>query len=381
MTSKTLATSLLRFKRPALILLVVWTLAGLSFGGIFVLIDIRNESPVTVMATNLARYYGWGVLSPMVYIFARRFDVLKPRARWRNVSFNLLLGAAISISYAVVFILIGRWFENGNSAEYGSLWSALQQQIPIATFYTVISFYLPTILTVHAILFFQNYLSEEAENAELRAELSEAQLSAMKMQLHPHFLFNSLHSISSLIPLDPIRANTMVALLGDFLRQTLEHSSEQFVTLKQEIEFSRLYLKIEETRFEDRLSVRFDVDREILSVEVPHLILQPLIENAVKHGIAPDPEPGQIVIRARRNDRKLILQIGNTLPSNNGGSDPTTQTMTGFGITNVRKRLEHIYNDAASLEIAERSPHGFEVNITIPLAARTTVEAARDLDI
>src|SRR5947199_9074632 len=118
------------------------------------------------------------------------------------------------------------------------------------------------------------------------------------MQLHPHFLFNTLHSISSLVLEDPPKANSMIARLGDFLRLTLDHSNQQVVTLKEETEFVRCYLEIEQVRFGDRLTVAFKIEPATVGAEVPHLILQPLVENAIQHAIAPHATPGRIEIAA-----------------------------------------------------------------------------------
>src|SRR5688500_6358034 len=149
------------------------------------------------------------------------------------------------------------------------------------------------VLLSHASNYYQRY-----REGELRA--SQAQLQALKMQLHPHFLFNSLHSISALVHTDPEAADRMIARLGDFLRMTLENSAVQEVSLRQELEFLNCYLDIERIRFRDRLTTRLDVDPQTLSCRVPNLILQPLVENAIRHGVAPRSAPGHVEVRAER---------------------------------------------------------------------------------
>lgn len=357
--------------RPALILFVVWTLAGLSFGGIFALVgNVRNEPFLTVLLSNLSRYYAWGALSPLFYLFAKRFAVLGSENRLINVTLNIAFGAVVSIAYALSFVVVGHYFENPAYTEAGSMSAAIRQLLPISTFYTLISFYLPTILAVHAILFFKDYLAEESKNADLRAQLSNAELAALKMQIHPHFLYNSLHAVSSLIMVDPSRANRMVALLGDFLRLTLDHSGEQMVSLEEELRFLRCYLEIEQTRFEDRLSVNFDVDDDLLDVAVPHLILQPLAENAVKHGIAPYSERGTINIIVKRAANGLRVQIVDSGP---GGNKITAGDVfgNGLGIANVKSRLDRIYGADATLTIAENTPRGCRAELAIPILPLT----------
>jgi LytS/YehU family sensor histidine kinase len=129
------------------------------------------------------------------------------------------------------------------------------------------------------------------------------------MQLHPHFLFNTLHSISSLVLEDPAKANSMIAQLGDFLRLTLENSNQQMVSLKEETEFLRCYLEIEQVRFGDRLTVALELEPQTLSVQVPHLILQPVVENAIQHAIAPRATRGQINIEAKRLNNLVRLEV------------------------------------------------------------------------
>lgn len=364
-----IAQRIKKLMRPALILFVVWTLAGLSFGGIFALVgNVRNEPFLTVLISNLSRYYVWGALSPLFYVFAKRFAVLGSENRLTNVALNLAFGVAVSIAYALSFVVVGRYFESAAYTEAGSVSAAIRQLLPISTFYTLISFYLPTILTVHAILFFKDYVTEESKNAELRAQLSNAELNALKMQLHPHFLYNSLHAVSSLIVVDPSRANRMVALLGDFLRLTLDHSGAQLVSLEEELRFLKCYLEIEETRFEDRLSVNFDVDDDLLGVAVPHLILQPLAENAVKHGIAPYSERGAIDIIVKRSADGLCVEIVDSGPGGNKTS-PADVFGNGVGIANVRSRLERIYGAKATLTITKNPPRGCRAELAIPILA------------
>src|SRR5262249_29158966 len=153
--------------------------------------------------------------------------------------------------------------------------------------------------------------------------LAQAQLSALKMQVHPHFLFNTLHSISALLHCDVEAADRMVARLGDFLRLTLDHSGDQEVTLEQELEFLRCYLDIELTRFQDRLTVNLDIEPATLEAQTPNLILQPIVENAIRHGIATRIEPGRIEISSARRGGRLRIEVRDDGPgfaSNSNGA-------------------------------------------------------------
>jgi LytS/YehU family sensor histidine kinase len=187
------------------------------------------------------------------------------------------------------------------------------------------------------------------------------------MQLHPHFLFNTLHSISSLVLDDPPKATSMIARLGDFLRLTLDHSDQQLVTLQQELEFVRCYLEIEQVRFGERLKVEYQVEPGTTSAQVPHLILQPLVENAVQHAIAPRTERGTITISARRTESLLELEVRDS------GAGAVTATILsnghGLGLTNVRARLAGLYGSAAYFEANRGADSGLTARIRIPFQA------------
>lgn len=371
MNSKTgnIFRKLSEYKRSALIVFIIWTLVGLFFGAfgvIAVSADNRTASALDIFTDSFVRAYIWGALSPLVYVFALRFMVDPRRLDYRIIAYNLAFGIVLTFAYAWICIGVSRLVNPNYFDVFPSFWIFVKRQVVIFSWYTFISLYTPTFLTIQSLLFLRNYRNEEAKNASLRAELSNAQLTALKMQLHPHFLFNSLHSISSLILLDPKRANTMVALLGDFLRQTLEHSNDQMVTLADELEFLRCYLDIEKTRFDDRLSVNFDVEQGVLDAEVPHLIVQPLVENAVKHGISPYSTPGHIEITAKREGDVLLLRV-----KNSGGGTPGTPAGTrenGLGLLNVESRLKNIYGDNAGFSVVDLGEKGFAAELTIPFS-------------
>lgn len=361
---------ILRYKQSFLLLLGIWTLVALAFSGVELVASGPENRPVslwTVVTGNLVRAYAWGALSPLIYWFARRHRIDPRRISWLKVEYNLGFGLFLSLIYPWLTLLIGNAMGAGFSPKVLP-WGVLITRQLVYTWYTLISFYLPTFLAIQALLFLRSYREEEAKNAALTAAVSKAQLDALKMQLHPHFLFNSLHAISSLILVEPNRANKMVALLGDFLRQTLDHSQEQMVTLEEELAFLRCYLAIEETRFEDRLSVQFDIDPSILDAFVPHMIMQPLVENAVKHGIAPFAAPGQILVEAQRKGDELVLAVHD---SGAGAPNPeslTTGPSDGVGMANVRSRLICIYGDAARVVSQTASVDGYRVELTIPLS-------------
>src|SRR6185369_4509061 len=196
----------------------------------------------------------------------------------------------------------------------------------------------------------------EIHAAALEAQLAQAQLQTLKMQLQPHFLFNTLNSISALNHEDPRAANRMIARLSELLRLTLENDGAQEVSLHQELDFLKRYLEIQQVRFGDRLKVHFDVAPETMDARVPNLLLQPLVENAIQHGLAPFSAPGEIHIHASRENGLLCLRIADSgpgLPASTPSGAPD-----GIGLANTRARLQQLYGDAHRFELRNGAQRG-----------------------
>lgn len=213
----------------------------------------------------------------------------------------------------------------------------------------------------YALVYARQLHDRELREAQLETELLSAHLNVLKMQLQPHFLFNTLNSISSLMYADVGAADRMVARLADFLRQTLRTIDTQEVTLQEEMNFLTLYLDIERTRLRDRLDVCLDVDEGARVALVPHLILQPLVENAIRHAIAPRVEGGRVTILAKRQGDRLQLVVRDDGPGLQ--SDPNT---TGLGLQNTRQRLQHLYPGTHRFLIRNGPDGGAEVEVEIP---------------
>jgi len=201
-------------------------------------------------------------------------------------------------------------------------------------------------------------------NAQLETRLVRASLDALKMQLHPHFLFNTLNSITSLIRNGRTQeAEEIVAGLGELLRRSLEHRQEAKETLEHELEFLHHYLEIESIRFQDRLEVEFDIAPQCRPALVPSLMLQPLVENAMKHGISKDPAARRLRIAAARDGTRLILTVyndGPALPKDDAAMS------RGIGVQNTITRLGMLYGDTARLWLRDQPPHGVRAEIIIP---------------
>jgi two-component system, LytTR family, sensor kinase len=353
--------------RRAALFFVGWTLVSIIFAGISYAAAIGENNKefgfVSALRLNLVQFYLWAILSPLVFRFSRRFPIeLRPL----NVR-NLLLYFPALISFAgihqvlhlaVLWSIIPRWRQ-----KYPALIDCYRAYFAFG-FYIDLIIALLIVIAVHALLYYQNFRASELAQSTLKAQLAQAQLRALKMQLQPHFLFNTLHSISSLVLEDPSKANSMIARLGDFLRLTVENSEQQLVTLEEEAEFLRCYLDIEQVRFGDRLTIAFELEPQTLSAQVPHLILQPVVENAVQHAIAPRATRGHINIQAKRLNSLLWVAV-----SDNGRgitSNAISPTKKCVGLTNVRNRLQQVYGSDFRFELTNGKNGGVTVVMEIP---------------
>lgn len=223
--------------------------------------------------------------------------------------------------------------------------------------------YAMTVAATQAFFYYRSFQQGQLRTAHLQAQLANANLTALKMQLHPHFLFNALHSISALQMTDREAAQKMTALLGDFLRMTLRDLDRQEIPLRQEFEFLERYLAIEQMRFGSRLRFSVEAASEILDAAVPQLILQPIVENAVRHGIAPYGCGGEIVVRAVRDADRLLLTVQDSGP---GILEHRLDASLGLGLSNTRARLSLLYGTAQQLALENLAGGGFCVRIEIP---------------
>ena len=353
--------------RRVAFLFVGWTLVSIIFAGISYAAAIGENNKefgfVSALRLNLVQFYLWAILSPLVFRFSRRFPIELRPLNVRNLV--LYFPALISfagihqlIQLAVLWSIIPRWRQ-----KYPALIDCYRAYFAFG-FYIDLIIALLIVIAVHALLYYQNFRASELVQSSLKTQLAQAQLRALKMQLHPHFLFNTLHSISSLVLEDPPKANSMIARLGDFLRLTVENSEQQLVTLKEETEFLRCYLDIEQVRFGDRLTVAFELEPQTLSAQVPHLILQPVVENAIQHAIAPRAARGHINIEAKRLNSLLRVTISDNGPGIS--SHANLPWKKGVGLTNVRSRLQQIYGPDFRFELMNAGDGGLTVVIEIP---------------
>src|SRR5437588_1353919 len=353
--------------RRATLLFLGWTLVSIIFAGISYAAAIGENNKefgfISALRLNLVQFYVWAVLSPLVFRFSRRFPIeLRPL----NVR-NLLLYFPALISFAgihqvihlaVLWSITPRWRQ-----KYPALTDCYRAYFAFG-FYIDLIIALLIVIAVHALLYYQSFRASELAQSSLKTDLAQAQLRALKMQLHPHSLFNTLHSISSLVLEDPPKANSMIARLGDFLRLTLDHADHELVTLKEETEFLRAYLDIEQVRFGDRLKVTFEMEPMTLSAQVPHLILQPVVENAIQHAVAPRTAHSHIDIKAQRLDGLLKLEVKDNGPGIASKGDLLEPR--GIGLNNVRARLHQVYGSDFQFELTNGAEGGLTVTMEIP---------------
>lgn len=232
----------------------------------------------------------------------------------------------------------------------------------LAKFNNSVFYYWAILALGHVLDYYRQFRERELLASQLESKLAQTQLQILKMQLHPHFLFNTLNAISALIHQDVELADRMIARLGDLLRTTLDNANQQHVPLSQELDFIHPYLEIEKARLGARLTVDLQVDPAVMDAKVPNLILQPLVENAIRHGIAVRPGPGTIQIHAHRENGGLHLAVTDTGP----GLQAAPAALKGIGLANTRARLEKLYGANHRLELTNGRDGGFAIGITIP---------------
>jgi sensor histidine kinase YesM len=226
---------------------------------------------------------------------------------------------------------------------------------------TNIPIYWVVVSIVHALTYYRRSQDRERKAVELEARLTDAKLEALRMQLQPHFLFNTLNAISTLVHRDPRAADEMIANLSELLRATLD-TTEPEIPLRQELEFLDRYLEIQQVRFGERLRIEKKIDATALDALVPTLILQPLVENAMHHGIEPQTTPGLVRIAASREGESLRL----TVHDNGTPAKPGPKSREGIGLPNTRARLQEMYGNLGRLTLTSASEGGFTVDLEVP---------------
>jgi two-component system, LytTR family, sensor kinase len=352
--------------RPLLIFGVatVLTFFSASQAYYFVATFGQKAAPFAVLfVLNLGYWYSWAALAPGIIWLSRRFPLDKQS--W-HVSLpahvvGVFVATTLHIGMAVSTRLATHW-AIGQSTDS---WRLEAQRMFFLNFDWEMMTYWAIVGLSHALSYHREAQTRALRASQLETRLVEAQLQSLQRQLQPHFLFNTLNTISALMHRDVEAADAMIARLSDLLRISLQMVGVQEVTLKEELDFLSKYLEIEQTRFRDRLTVVFEIAPDTLDALVPNLILQPLVENAIKHGIGPRPAPGTVMVRARRVGTTLELAV-----QDNGvglSAARLSDFNRGIGLSNTRSRLDHLYGSTHRFEFRQPAEGGLLVLIAIPL--------------
>jgi signal transduction histidine kinase len=318
------------------------------------------------VALEFAEAYLWAALTPVIFWIGGRFGF--ERSNW-PARLALFLGVGIVVAMSVEMLMAYLRLE----------FLVPPRRRPFVSFHPMFGvtrlLWLDDLMVYFAVLaasfartYFLRYRARQeeavrlqAQTALLQAELAEARLAALQTQLNPHFLFNTLHAVSSLVERDPLGVRRMIARLSELLRFTLERTDQQEVPLEQELAFLQRYLEIMQIRFQGRLQLATHIEDDVGSALVPTLILQPLVENAVKHGVSKVDASGRIEISARRDGDRLQLAVRDNGPGLDGGAGDE-----GVGLRNTRARLEQLYGNAQSLTLRAAEEGGLIAEVTLP---------------
>jgi two-component system LytT family sensor kinase len=353
----------------ATLLFAIWTTYGLLSAWQSHYWYSFSKSPMSW--ADVIRYemtYAWvcGACSPAILWFSNRFRIERDH-RVRHLLVHVAVMTVFVSLTKTGYELIGTPHE---SVFVHFTFEKLFRSI-VASSDTGVLLYWMIILVEHSFIYYKRYRNGLINAGRLQTELARAQLQALKMQLHPHFLFNTLHTITALVHEDPERAERTIARLSELLRLFLANSTIHEVSLGEELRILDLYLEIERTRFEDRLSVHCDVPVELLDAMVPNLVLQPLVENAIRHGVGKKSGAGWISIAAERYGETLVLRVTDNGEGLNDLSRASSRPESGKGLTITRGRLESLYGPDQSLTLRNLQTGGAEVRITMPFRKQT----------
>jgi signal transduction histidine kinase len=332
----------------ALLIFIVSTVAGVYFATqLAIAFPPSMRRPIgDALAINLVYYWLWGLSVPAVVFMAKRHRF--ERDRWSD-------SVVIHVAWAVVLTLVQILIAEVIFRTFTDLRSFKPVSAVIMdNFHSSAPTYFVILFAYYAFDYYAKY-----RDRELR--LAQAELQALKNQLNPHFLFNTLNTISSLMYTDIEAADAMMSRLSELLRLTLDKDHSQEVTLKEEVEILQRYLDIERIRFEERLRISMDIDPETLHARVPNFSLQPLVENAIRHGIAPRPEGGRLEIAAQRSSDMLEITLRDDGPGISGKTP-----REGIGVANTRARLNQLYGDSHRFRMENAPGGGLLVTIAVP---------------
>lgn len=371
-TMALLRTALPRRSQRVLVFFVLWFVVAL-LSSVHWELFYFGRNPYTwweLFRVKLALWYVWGAITPIVLWVGWRFRL--ERGRWPS---RLVLLAGLSVAVTVVYMALYSflvWFNSlgVSTLTFSSFRPVVEWVVGVHSSWYFLAFW-ATIGVENAIIYYRRWHEREMFATQLQVQLVEAQLEAVRSRLQPHFLFNTLHSIHALIQQqDYETASRMLRALSDLLRRALDHVQRQEVTMHEEIAFLRRYIDIEMVRFSDRLTVAWDIETDAERASVPSFLLQPLVENAIRHGIERRPGPGHIAILARREQDDLRVEIsdnGAGLENKDGAS-----LTEGHGLGDLRALLDRQYPGRYSLTLTSANGAGTSVTLRLPFTGHAS---------
>jgi signal transduction histidine kinase len=365
---------------------VRWVFVVATFLGVFsalqayrlTTLDMQKTVDVEIgrlLILNLAYWYVPAALTGVIFGLSHRFRLDTPR--WpRALAMHASAALTFSMLHFLLMLAVRAALWPGMVKPPSLSWGTFGQRLFLTNMDWALMTYSALVGLSHALAYHRESQARALNAAQLETQLSEARLRTLQAELHPHFLFNTLHAISTLVHSRPDSADRMISRLSDLLRLTFDRSGAAEVPLQEELEFLQKYLEIEQTRFQDRLTVRFEIEPDTLDAEVPRLILQPLVENAIQHGVSPRSGPGSVQIASRLQNGRLWLEVRDDGVGLSAGA--RARLRSGIGLANTRDRLDCLYGDAYRLDFSDGG-QGLAVRIEIPYhsAVAASSEAIR----
>jgi signal transduction histidine kinase len=346
------------------LILLAWSVPAVIFAVLSHarMVALNQESSLWIwLADHLASWYTWAAFSPLIIWLGRKYRVDRS-PRLQAIGVHLIAGIIVAFAHSAIatFASVALHGEPLTMEHYSDVyirWLAWNSPWSLVIYWIVLG-------STYAVDYYARARREELRSARLESEVAKAQLDALQRQLQPHFLFNTLNSIAVLTQKgDSAAANVVVGQLSELLRYALRTDGAAEVSLADELDFVRRYLEIERVRFGERLTVTYDVPAAALTARIPPFVLQLLVENAIRHGVAKRASPGHVGIMAERTDGILRVQVDD----DGVGLSEETGAGPGLGIRNARERLAHLYGDRFRLELTNRPEGGVRASLDIPV--------------
>jgi two-component system, LytTR family, sensor kinase len=359
----------------------VATLLGVLSSALAVQFTRAVGKPITdwtyIVVLNCTYWYVWALFTPTIVWLSQHFR-FERQGLSRAILVHVPSVALFSFAHIAAMTSVRWWLMSSNPSYSSFSWWVDVKRSALMNFDWEMMTYWAIAGLSHAVLYYRESRDRALRASQLETRLVEAQMVALRQQLQPHFLFNTLHAISAMMHRDVDEADRTLMRLSDLLRMTLENLGRQEIPLQAELDFVSKYLEIEQTRFADRLVVRFDIEPETLDALVPTLLLQPLVENAIKHGISKKSGPGHIDIRARPDHGKLWIEVRD---NGRGLSETALIAMQkGIGVSTTRARLQHQFGADFRFEF-HRLEEGVAVVVAVPWRTETRANEPHEDDL